>query len=135
MRIPSGAIPENIRRCMTKEERKEMRTPTSEEAQSKIDVKSERQLHKQFESWCRLNGIVYLHSRMDSRPTIREGWPDFTCFFNGRCCFVEFKMPHAKPTQIQDECCQSLNHALQQVLVTDSLVFAITWVKEALMMV
>ena len=132
MRIPSGAIPENIRRCMTKEERKEMRTPTSEEAQSKIDLRTERDIHKQFLNWCSRNGIMVRHQRTDRKTSEEKGWPDFQCVKKGRVCWVEFKLGLNKLTDEQEEMIRRLRLNGFSVFETNSYHCATTWVGDFL---
>ena len=64
---------------------------TAEEAVLKAERRSEGDDHDGFLNYCKLKGIARIHSRMDRRPTIEEGWPDFTCFYGGKTVFFEFK--------------------------------------------
>src|SRR5260221_4019807 len=69
---------------------------TVEEALLKEITRTERGEHKIFLSWLMLKGIPRIHSRMDRRPTIEEGWPDFTVFWEGITLFFEFKVNRRK---------------------------------------
>jgi hypothetical protein len=64
---------------------------TPEEAAAKGDKRAEKEDHEGFLNYCKLKGIARIHSRMDKPPTIEEGWPDFTCFYEGKTVFFEFK--------------------------------------------
>ena len=63
---------------------------------TKAERGAERELHVQFENWCRLNDLVVIHSRMDRATTTEKGVPDFAVFAFERYCFVELKA-HPNP--------------------------------------
>lgn len=103
--------------------------------------KDERALHDQFERWLRVHEkgpIPYVHSRMDRKSTIREGWPDFSVFWGindvglNNCCFIEFKMAGKEPTVSQVDCIDELTDAGLPVKVCYSIVEAIEFVREKL---
>jgi hypothetical protein len=91
------ALPENLLRWMSKEERMRYGKGglTAEEAVLKAERRSEGDDQAGFLNYCKLKGIARIRSRMDKRPTIEEGWPDFTCFYKvrgqGKTVFFEFK--------------------------------------------
>jgi hypothetical protein len=87
------ALPENLLRWMSKEERMHYGKGglTAEEAVLKAERRSEADDQAGFLNYCKLKGIARIRSRMDKRPTIDEGWPDFTCFYGGKTVFFEFK--------------------------------------------
>jgi hypothetical protein len=63
-----------------------------EEAIKKSTYRTEIEEHKMFLDWCKLNGIPRVYSWPDRRPTIAEGWPDFSVFYGGVTLFFEFKV-------------------------------------------
>ena len=64
------------------------------ETESKAEAKAEKEMHEQFTSWLRVKALPFVHSRMDRKSTIQEGWPDFTVILpDGRVMCIEFKMP------------------------------------------
>jgi hypothetical protein len=90
----STPLPENMRRCLKPAESACIKAPSQAVANDVYDRKSEKLIHARFEAWLRLNEISFVHSRMDKKSTIREGWPDFSVFGpNGKTCFVEIKLP------------------------------------------
>ena len=129
MNPKSTCLPENIRRRMTAETRKELDQPTQHEADTAGARKSERLLHHTFEAWLRLNEIPYIHSRMDRKSTIREGWPDFTVFRHGVVCFIEFKIAGNGLSEHQEGVIKELQRATFLPLVTGSVSDAIAWIK------
>lgn len=64
----------------------------------------ERDIQDAFEHWLREREIPFLRSRMDKRPTIRKGWPDFTIFWCGRVVMVETKTETGKLSKDQKDC-------------------------------
>ncbi len=68
---------------------------------SKAVVK-ERDLHEEIEEYCKGQGWLICHSRMDRPSTIAVGFPDFAIFMPGaRTCFLECKAPGKKATTEQ----------------------------------
>jgi hypothetical protein len=63
-----------------------------EEAIKKAADRAEIEEHKIFLNWCKLNGIPRVYSWPDRRPTIAEGWPDFSVFYGGLTIFFDFKV-------------------------------------------
>ena len=92
-------IPPHFVKLMNPADRKQFGKAglTAEEAAAKGDQRAEKEDHEGFLNYCKLKGIARIHSRMDRRPTIEEGWPDFTCFYIdptsglGKTVFFEFK--------------------------------------------
>lgn len=104
-----------------------------DEVNAKLDLIAEREQHETFEAWLRLNQIPFIHSRMDRKPTIREGWPDFTlCYGVGPTVCIEFKAGDNEPTDRQWEVINELKRAKVPVWVCWSVEAAITVAKEAL---
>ena len=101
--INSKLLPENIRRCMAKETRKELgkTAMTHEEANAKQDAESERELQNQLCDLLRLRGIEFCRPSMHRRSTIRTGWPDITFCIGGRGCVWEVKTEIGKLTTEQ----------------------------------
>jgi hypothetical protein len=83
----------NFLKLMSQADRKQFGKAglTPEESAAKGDKRAEKEDHEGFLNYCKLKGIERIHSRMDKPPTIKEGWPDFTCFFEGKTVFFEFK--------------------------------------------
>ena len=128
----STALPESFRKRMAPETRKALRCPTQPEADAKQERVAERKMHEQFEQWLRLNEILYVHSRMDRKSTIREGWPDFSVFRNAVSCFIEFKVPGKVPEPEQRECINELSNNGFPVIVAYSVADAINFAAAAL---
>lgn len=84
-------------------------------------MRSERDLHMAFEAWLKKQGILYLHGRMDKRATINTGWPDFSCFQNGKTAFVEAKWGKGKLSPEQAECIEKLVAAGFRVSISRTL--------------
>jgi len=97
----SRVISPNFLKLMSVEQRRQFGKAglTEEEALLKEITRTERGEHKIFLSWLMLKGIPRIHSRMDRRPTIEEGWPDFTVFYEGITLFFEFKVNRRKRTK------------------------------------
>lgn len=129
---PMKIIPENIRKCMAPQLRKELNCPTNEESKKKIEAQLEKQVHRDFQNWCNRTNVKTRHQRMDKRTSEAKGWPDFQCMANGRICFVEFKVGGNKLTPEQDEICNWLSFNKFNVLITDSYSEAAEWVSEHL---
>jgi hypothetical protein len=124
----SGPLPENIRKAMAPEVRKELKAPTNEESALKYSRKTEKTLHDQFIAFCRRNCIDFVHSRMDKKPTIKSGWPDFTCIKNNKVALIEFKSPGGELSVDQFTCILDLARSGTDVLVATSLHEAIDYV-------
>ena len=86
-------ISPNLLKWMSQSDRKQFGKAglTPEESSAKADKRAEKEDHEGFLNYCKLKGIARIHSRMDKPPTIEEGWPDFTCFYEGKTVFFEFK--------------------------------------------
>lgn len=132
MRYDSKTLPENIRKCMPAELRKEMKVPTIEETQEKAARGEELKLHRDFENWCLLNQVPYVHSRTDKKSTIASGWPDFTILYDGRGCCIEFKATGGCLSNDQKEVIPKLKRKGVPTLVTCSLAEAIRFATEKL---
>lgn len=52
---------------------------------------SERGIQDAFAVWLEKNQIPFIRSRMDKASTIAVGFPDFSCFRDGKVCFIEVK--------------------------------------------
>lgn len=76
---------------------------TSIERQEDRDTKLEREIHETIEQDLNRRGVPYVHSRMDKKPTIREGWPDFTLSILGRPIAIECKLPGQDLSAVQRE--------------------------------
>jgi hypothetical protein len=97
----TSVINPNFLKLMSVEQRRQFGKAglTAEEALLKEIARTERGEHNIFLSWLMLKGIPRIHSRMDRRPTIEQGWPDFTVFWDGITLFFEFKVNRRKRTK------------------------------------
>lgn len=128
MKFQSAAIPENIRRCMPANDRRELKCPTQPEADAAMCRKLEKEMHNGFINELNRRGILYVHSRMDKKATIKSGWPDFSLFRDGLTIFIEFKVPGNKTSEAQDKCIESLRDNAFIVHVCTSLKDAIDYI-------
>jgi hypothetical protein len=119
---------------MPREDRKAVGAPTNQELEAKLAKGQERLLHDQFERWCRINEVVYIHSRMDRKSTIAAGHPDFTLLWKGRGCCVEFKALGGILSDDQKEALHKLAAARVPMLISSDVKQAIAWTKENLLM-
>ena len=131
----TGLLPENIRRCMAPEQRKDLKVHTTEELSAAADRVTEKRLHREFEQWCLKWKIKPRHQRMDRRTSEAKGWPDFQLGFNGITVYIEFKSPGGKLTEEQIDTITYLVRSGFPVLVTESLAHAINWTKQELGMI
>jgi hypothetical protein len=127
MNIKSNLLPENIRRCMPKEVRKEAGALTLVEVFDKEARREETKTHNKFIDWCNLNEVSFVHSRTDRKSTIQPGHPDFTLLVNGRGCCIEFKAPGGKLSQDQADVITTLSKRKVPCLVTSDLAAAISF--------
>lgn len=99
-------IPENIRRCMPREDRQAIgqAAMTNADAQAKIDGKRERELQENIASLLRQRNIWFMRQRMDRKTTGTVGAPDFLFAINGKACAFEVKLPGENPTEDQGKC-------------------------------
>ena len=125
-------LPENIRKCLPIALRTNANTRTAIEEDEVGARKREKLLHHQFEAWLILNQIPYVHSRMDKKSTIREGWPDFSVFYRAKTVFVEFKKPGEDLKPKQSIVVKELRVMGFEVLVETDAGLAILWAKRAL---
>lgn len=126
------SLPENFLKLMTPEARRECGQQTASEAQHKWQKGEERKMHELFEQDLIRRRWPYIHSRMDRKPTIREGWPDFTVFWGLRFILIEFKAPGGTLREKQKECIDDLTDAHIAVLVTQDVGEAIDFCKKQL---
>lgn len=108
---------------------------TTEEAQAKFEARQERDLHEKFEQWLRLNGIAYVHSRMDRKATTASGTLDFICLANSYGCCVEWKVKENPSKYLSENQIKWLADAQKAgvpCLVTNDLAIGILFTKEAL---
>lgn len=102
--------------------------------QAKANTELEREAHKLFEQWLRLNQVPFAHSRMDKPASIRKGWPDFTMLANSRGCCVEFKSGNEQLNDDQQVVVGELRYREVPVLVTTNVSEAIAFTKRELML-
>lgn len=132
--LNSANLPENIRKCMSKESRKAMKAPTAEEVSEKAARGEELELHKQLEAWCRIYDVQIVHSRTDRKSTIEAGWPDFTLLKDGYGCCIECKAEGGKLSPDQEKKLKDLDKSNVPTLVTASLADAIRFARANLNM-
>lgn len=106
--LNSKTLPENIRRCMPTEQRKQLAIPTNDEANAKFVARREKELQNQIANLLRQRNVVFFQQRMDKRTTGRVGQPDFIFAIRGRACAVECKMPFSYLTVEQGDVLTSL---------------------------
>lgn len=134
MPIDPNNIPERMRKCMAPETRKAIgpAAMTMDDAEQKRATRVEKAMHDRFIQWLNLNGIPFVHSRMDKPSTIKMGFPDFTLLMNGRGVCVEFKAPGGKLKEEQADCLAKLHLAGVPVRVFEDVGAAIHFAKENL---
>lgn len=127
-------LPENILKCMSKEEREKYAKGqlTSEEALDKWARNQERKVHNLFINWLLLHELDYDHSRMDKKATIKKGRADFHVWKGRFHCFVEFKSEHGRLRPEQKDFVERCQAKGVPILVTTSFVEATRFVNEAL---
>jgi hypothetical protein len=76
-------LPENYRRLLSAQDRKEIGQLTIDEIRPKWEGKLEKDLQKQIYSWLRLHGYFFVWSRTDKKSTGILGTPDFVLVHNG----------------------------------------------------
>lgn len=99
MGLSSSSLPDNILRRMSREHRGQMGKAgvTSAEADAKFTLRAERELQNLCASWLRQHDLFFIQSRMDKRPTVRKGMPDFIVICPGaRALAIEIKVPGGK---------------------------------------
>jgi hypothetical protein len=81
----------------------------------------ESEIHNQFAAWLDKYGYGYLHARTDKRTTSKKGDPDFLVARDGRCIFIEVKVPGGKRSPAQLKRAKELEAAGNVVDVAYSL--------------
>lgn len=99
--ISSTAIPENIRRRMQPEDRRELKVTTQPEADTKFNQRREKELQQNIANLLSQRNITFFRQRMDKRTTGKVGQPDFLFAINGHACAVEVKTPEGQLTAVQ----------------------------------
>lgn len=66
-----------------------------------IEPQTERELHQAIDRICQTNNWLTIHSRMDRRPTIAVGAPDFLIFMPNRLLCVEAKIGRGRLSEEQ----------------------------------
>ncbi len=97
----------------------------------------ESDLHGWFETEMMRLEVEIIHSRMDVKSTIENGWPDFTCLKCGedgitRACLIEFKATLTKVRADQVKVCGRLSKGKIPVLITGNFREAVDFVREKL---
>jgi hypothetical protein len=125
-------LPESFRKCMAKEDRKELGATTMDEVTEKQAVIAEREQHETFINWLRLNRIFFDHQAMHKRASNRLGAPDFICLKNRLGCCVEFKFGINKLSDDQLRTKYEAGQAGVPFAVCYSVVDAIEFCRETL---
>jgi hypothetical protein len=99
---------------------------------SKADIVAEKAMHGLFRQWLRLNNVGFIESRMDKKSQLDVGLPDFACFTDGRCCFVEMKTATGVVSEAQELRIAFLRSIGCPVLVSRDVGEAIAWTREQL---
>lgn len=97
-------LPTNILRRMSKEERSKLGKGNQlpEEIAAKCEAKSERELQSQMSALLTIKGVFFFSNRMDKRPTVPRGLPDFTIIMpNQKAWLVEAKIKGGKLSEAQ----------------------------------
>jgi hypothetical protein len=81
----------------------------------------ETEIHQAFAAWLGRHGYGYLHARTDKRTTSKKGDPDFLVARDGRCIFIEIKVPGGKRSPAQLKRAKELEEAGNVVEVAYSL--------------
>ena len=76
--MKSTVLPENILKCMSAKDRKELHQKTASEVLEAGEAKSERELQKQIVGLLRLKGIEPLVPTFGKKTRMNTGWPDIT---------------------------------------------------------
>ena len=66
-----------------------------------LEMNRESEIHVQFIKWLRKKGYGFIHSRTDRKTTTQIGDPDFLVARDGRCVFIEVKVPGGKMSEHQ----------------------------------
>jgi len=75
--MDSKLLPENIRKCLPKEDRAALDVPTLSDVEERNTEKLEKKLQEQVASLLRIRNIWFYRSRMDRKTTGPKGAPDF----------------------------------------------------------
>lgn len=84
--------PERFLSRLSSDDRKLLGQQTSAEAVAKYIRRTEKQEHKDFSNWLKLNRVLSRSDRMDKRTSGTVGWPDYELFHQGKVLFLEFKV-------------------------------------------
>jgi hypothetical protein len=123
-------IPNNILSKMDKRDRPRGKAGmTLAELTARQEARTERELHDQVVAWLDRKNIPYVHSRMDRKSTIREGWPDFTVMYWRHVACVELKTEQGVVSIEQKKVIEELRAANIPVRVCRTFAEAITFLK------
>lgn len=104
-------LPPNILKCMSAKDRQPLGRAgaTQPEIDEKQRAESERELQNQIAGWLTINEIFFIRNRMDKRPTVIKGLPDFVIILppsltgiTSRCVMIEAKMEGKEPSDDQN---------------------------------
>jgi len=81
----SPVLPQHIVDKMSESDRKQLGKAgrTTQEINTKIKDRAEKDLHKEIINYLRLSRIPFSHARMDRKSNMTAGWPDFSFCFLG----------------------------------------------------
>ncbi len=95
-------LPDNILRLMNKKDRpKGAAGKTREELNEEAKNKNEKEIQLQIREYLRQKDIIFIQSRMDKRPTIKGGIPDFCFAWKGEPIALEVKREKGKCSEEQ----------------------------------
>jgi hypothetical protein len=106
MGIDPASLTDRHRRLMSTSDRKGLGKAglTAAEAADQYALRTEREMHSKFSSYCGLHDILFEHEDPTRRSTSRPGWPDFRCFAAGkRFLAIDFKVRPNGLTTEQEE--------------------------------
>lgn len=88
-----------------------------------------RDIHEPFAAWLNKRGIPYHRNRPDKKTTATVGDPDFLITWNGRCLYIECKVPGKTLSPAQGKRVAYLRAAGNAVQVAYSLMMCISAVE------
>ncbi len=117
-------LPENVRRCMPKDEREGFgkAAMTSAEGEAKFKERNERAFQRQISDYLRMKGVNFVfNARMDCKTSNPVGTPDFLFCFRGCFIAIEAKQPGTYPTKEQADVLKAIEKDGGRVSVVRTL--------------
>lgn len=78
-------------------------------------------IHEPFIAWLNNAGIPFHRNRSDKKTTATTGDPDFLITWNGRCLYIECKVPGKTLSPAQEKRVKYLREAGNKVVIAYSL--------------